>query len=258
MNIASCRIVGAMTLPHAKGAFDRAGLIVASREPPVTYLQVRAYVGSDEIEGKPLDREDFDALVQSEQAIVLEPPLDLMTGAALYVLRPSFDGRGAALQEVRASGVLLRDKLELQDGSWACLVREPGAGAFRDRWAAEASAQALSWAKDGHWERAKNAASRAFVLERDMSPERVAMLALAHDRCGSGVRAGGYLQMARRSRGDDFAQQIVDKRARLEQEIEEQAPRSGVRPRCSMQIHRMSAKGVQASLARMRGRKRVA
>jgi tetratricopeptide (TPR) repeat protein len=73
MKIAECRVVGAMVAPRGNAAFDRANVVVESTVAPGAYLQVRAYLGAHEIEGKPLTQEDWKALVRSAQAIALEP-----------------------------------------------------------------------------------------------------------------------------------------------------------------------------------------
>ncbi len=138
--------------------------------------------------------------------------MDAASGVAFWVLRSRFEGREAAIETLRTSGELLHDVLRLADGTFGFLVREPAANRLRDEWAAEASTKALEWAGAHHWDRAREAATRAFVLERAMSPERIAMLALAHARCGNETRAHGYVEMAKRSRGSDFAAQVAEKR----------------------------------------------
>jgi hypothetical protein len=252
MKTAESKIVGAMVAPRGKAPFDRAPVVVASQIDQDALLQVRAYVGSDDIEGKSLDRDEWATLLRSEQAIAIEP-VQAASGATLWVLRPGFEGREAALEGLRTCGGLLQDKLSLADGSFGCLVseRDPAVNALRDRWAEEAFATALSWAKSNHWERACVAAARAFAVERAMSPERIALLALAHERCGNATRASGYVEMAKRSRGADFATQVMEKRAELERMTEAGMPQSGQRPACYEAIHAENAKSLKA------GRKQI-
>lgn len=252
MKTAESKIVGAMVAPRAKAPFDRAPVVVRSSIDQDALLQVRAYVGSDEIEGKALDRDEWATLLRSEQAIEFEA-VQAAPGATFWVLRPGFEGREAALEGLRTCGGLLQDKLSLADGSFGCLVseRDPAVNGLRDRWADEAFTTALSWAKSSHWERACVAATRAYVVERAMSPERVAMLALAHERCGNHTRASGYVEMAKRSRGADFATQVLEKRAELERVTEAGMPQSGQRPACYAAIHAGSAKSLKA------GRKQI-
>lgn len=252
MKIAESKIVGAMVAPRGKAPFDRAPVVVKSSIDQDALLQVRAYVGADEIEGKSLDRDEWATLLKSEQAIEFEA-VQAAPGATFWVLRPGFEGREAALEGLRTCGGLLQDKLSLADGSFGCLVseRDPAVNALRDRWAEEAFATALSWAKNNHWDRACVAATRSFVVERAMSPERIALLALAHERCGNTTRATGYVEMAKRSRGADFATQVLEKRAELERAVEKSVPQSGVRPTFSAAMHAASAKGLHAGRGRL-------
>jgi hypothetical protein len=268
MKVAEHRIVGAMVAPQGKAAFDRGTVVIASRDEvshdgaangpnppapaePTRYFQVRAYLGTDDVEGKPLEADDWRALVRAEQGIAL-PPVDAASGAAFWILRSVFDGRDAAVAELRTSQALLHDVVRLLDGSYGCLVLEPAAIMLRDRWTEAAYAEALSCATRGRWEEARVAASRAFVIERSMNPERIAMLALAHERCGNTVGAEGYVEMARRSRGDAFAQRVLDRRAELEQLVEEQAPRSRPRLANAAAIYASNDNAMRAGLRRLR------
>jgi hypothetical protein len=253
MKIAECRIAGAMTAPRGKAAFDRANVVVESTTTPGTYLQVRAYVGADEIEGKLLAREDWTALVRSAQAIEVAP-VDAVSGASFWVLRPGFDGRDAAVEELRTSGALLHDVSRLPDGSFGCLVSEhdTAANKLRGDWTEKAAAEALSWARSGRWERARDAAAQAFVLERTMTPDRIAMLSLAHERCGNVTGAAGYVEMAKRSRGADFAARVVERRADLARQMEDAAPVSEVRPRFEQAIQRANGSAMSAGRGRLK------
>ena len=248
------QVAGAMTLPQGKAAFDRASLVLETLAAPAQYLQVTAYLEDGGVDGKRLSGEEYQALQRSGQAIAFSERFAAGAGLALWVLRPSFPGREAALQELRASEVLLRDYLALADGSFGCLVRErPAALALRDRWAQEAHEQARRWAIGASWERAREAASRAFVLERAMSPERLAMLMLVCARQGQQVRADGYLRMARQSRSQEFAAQIEDHLRELEASLAVTVPASRLPARAEMQ--RANQRHVSSGLGRI-GRQR--
>lgn len=259
MKTTESKIIGAMAAPKGKAPFDRASVVVASKSDPNAILQVRAYLGEDEIEGKPLDPDEWASLLKSEQAIAIDP-MDAVLGATLWVLRPTFEGRDAALEALRTSGGLLCATFRLTDGSFSCLVseRDPAMSALRDHWAQEAFEKALAWAKSNHWERACVAAARAFVVERAMSPERIALLALTHERCGNATRANGYVEMAKRSRGDDFATQVLEKRVELERVTEESAPRLGEHSRFFKAMQKGNAEGLHAGRKQIQARTKAA
>lgn len=216
MVLSDARIAGAMTLLGGKAAFDRAPLIVESRAALGTFLRVRAYVGSSVV-GDPLEAEELEALVLAEHAIRLAEPWEPVSGAACWVFRPHFEARNARIAELSSSGFLVGNPILLADGAIACLVREPNL--LRDRWASEASADAAAALRDGHAGRACNAAKLAFVLDQTMSPEQVAMLALAHERSGNPVRAQGYMAVAKNTHGEDFAARVAAGRAVLERAL---------------------------------------
>ncbi len=218
--MADYEIVGAMVAPHGKAAFDAAPVVARRRGEPGTYLQVRAYVEPDGVKGNTLDEDDWKGLLRSGQAIAV-PPAVLVSGVVFWVLRPVFESRDGAISELRMRGALRHDVERLPDGSFGCLVCQPEVVGLRDQWAEAATVEALSWARTGRWEHARTTASRAFVLESAMSPARVAMLSLAHERCGNAVGAQGYVQMAQNSFGDAFAQRVLDWRADLERQLEE-------------------------------------
>lgn len=247
-------IIGAMAPPRGKGPFDRANVVVSADVGRGPFINVRAYIGADELEGKTLTREEWDALLRSDQAIEVEP-VPLKTGAALWVLRPSFTGRDAALEELRVSGVLFHDKIAWSDGSFLCLINEPEANHFRDAWSHRATSDARSLARSGLWERALETASLAFSLERGMHPERLALLSLLFEKSGNPTRAEGYVAMAERSRGKDFALQVQEQREALRAElieVPEAQPESAVRPRFASAIAKASARSIKAGLRRMK------
>lgn len=254
MKLDDAQIVGALTLLHGKAPFDRANIVVASRHDPEKLLQVTTYLEEGALDGKILSMDDLRGLVRAEQAILLDPALPVRLGSALWLLRETFDEREAALEELKTSGVLLLDYVRVNDGSWGCLVREPEANKLRDGWASRASGRAFTLARRGNWQGALRAASRAFVLERAMTSDSIAMLALCHDRCGNTVRAKGYVDMARSSRGDAFADAVRKRYEELVSELVESPPESGPRPRFRDAMERESAKLIKSSLSRIKNR----
>lgn len=245
MKIDKCKIVGAMAAPRGNAPFDRANLVIQSNLEPYELAQVRAYIGTDEVDVIFLHADEWKTLLNTEQAIEL-PPTDLVSGAAFWVLRSSFSGRDAALEELQTSGVLVHSPVRLGDASFGLIVSEHGPEALRlrDQWARDAFAEAQKWAADGHWERARTSATRAFVTERAMNSETVAMLALTYEKCGNATRAAGYLKMAERTHGADFAAQIREKRADIEKELQTAPSNSEIRPKFARDIHKNNAIGL--------------
>jgi hypothetical protein len=212
-------------------------------------------VGTDEVDAIALHADEWIALIKSEQAIELAP-VRLVSGAAFWLLRSGFSGRDAALEELQTSGALVHAPVRLMDGSFGCIVGERGPEALRlrDQWGLAAFAEAQKWAADGRWERARTSATQAFVTERAMNPETVAMLAITHDKCGNAIRAAGYLKMAERTHGADFAAQIHEKRADIERQLQAAPPISETRPKFARDIHAKNAMGLANGRERVKGK----
>ncbi len=215
-------IIGAMTPPRSKAPFNRANLVVRGRDGEI--LQVRAYTSEASVEGPAVDEQDWNALIATEQALAL-PESTLVSGAALWVLRPRFPRRERALHDLRASGVLLHEHIDSGD-AWLCLVNESkdAASTLRDRWHSEAIAAAKALARSRQWPRAQDEAEIAHTVARGLDPDTLALLILTYEQCGRDVRARGTLTMAGRSRGADFATQISERLGLLRHDLSEPAP----------------------------------
>jgi hypothetical protein len=200
-------LVAAVTLPRSKAAFNRAHLIV--RAPDGTLVQARAY-GSDKAMGPGLTDEEVRELVAAEQVLQLPLGIPLESGAALWVLRHRFPRRDRALHELEVSGLLTHPPLDGPDDAWLCVVNEAAedAARLRDRWRDEAQASAESHARHGDWPRAEHDAQVAHAVSRGLDAEILALLSLAHERCGRDVRARALSIVARRSRGEEFEAQV--------------------------------------------------
>ena len=201
-------ILGAATLLHGHAPFDRAPLVLSIDADHV--LEVSAYLDDGEIVGKTYSRNEFAAMVSSECAVLLPTGIKATKGAALWVLRDNFTGRLDTIEELIASGVMLRS-VRVSDSSIGCLVREDAdALAMRDRWARSADVEAYDFARQQRWEDAFRAVQRALALERYIIPQRIAMAILVCERLGRHERASGYRTMAMRSVDETFVK-VIDR-----------------------------------------------
>lgn len=201
------RIIGAVAQPRSKAAFSRGALIVASED---AIARVQRYDHAGDVHGPALSVEEVRGLIESGHAIEVPGRLPLTAGGALWVLRRGFPRRDAALADVNASGCLMHDIMAGPDGAWLCLVDETGAAAsaLRDRWQGEAMAAARAHGREGRWSQAEAEAEAAFTVARALDPTVMAMLSLAHEKTGREQRARGLFEMARRSRGDAFVDEM--------------------------------------------------
>ncbi len=200
--------------------FDSTGLIVRDRETPEIIARVTRYGDQNEAIGEPLTKDEWQALCVGGHAHELRQPLPLRTGARMWLLSGSFEGRSVALGELRAAGVLLDDLVyDQRSDTYMVLVRELEANPLRDAWAEAAHKLAAEQARLGCWPRALSLAEQAWVLGRGAIPKHWALLALCYERVGRQKRADGMLQVARRSHGEQMARDMAECHRRFAEEL---------------------------------------
>lgn len=212
--VEDARIIGAMAQPRSKSVFSRAALLVSNDDGVV--LHAHDYGQAGIVSGPRLTLDEVRVLVATGQAIDLPRREILAVGAVLWILRPGFPRREAALADLSASGFLIHGLRPRLDGSWYALVDERLAGALRDRWRDEALSAAQEHGHYARWQQAEAEAEAAFTLATNLEPAVLAMLSVAYERTGRAQRSQGLFTMARRSRGDDFAAQMSEAYAELE------------------------------------------
>jgi hypothetical protein len=209
-------IIGAMTPKRSRSPFNRGHLVV--RAPDGRLVRAQTFTADDHTHGPQLSDEDWRELLDSEQTLA-HPDAALSPGAALWALRAPFHRRDRALQALRSRGVLLCP-YTLDGDAWLCLVDEsrPAAAELRDHWQREATDQALKHARADEWPRALEEAELAHAVGRSLDPESLALLHLVYERLGRETAAAGLVVMARRSRGEPFAAQLLEHLSRLRAE----------------------------------------
>lgn len=232
--IDSCHIVGAMFSLNGASCFDEADVVVCAE---AGLLRVRTYLQT-EVEGEAYTEQQWADFVADDQGTNL--PLDglrLGVGAVLWVLRPSFESRDAAVRELETSGALIypvtRAPPQPHSGlaTLLCVVSRPAARPLLAEWGQQAYLDAMTHARAGCWPAALACAEQAFVLEPALDEARLALLTLAFSRNGRRTRADGYLAMAERSRGEAFRSRVQSHVEALEREIDGSEPCAPVTPR---------------------------
>jgi hypothetical protein len=202
------RIVGALASWKGRAAFHRAPLVLVSTSDPDRYLRINRYIDG-RVEGEALRREDWDALMRSDEAMPLLPERSAARDVWLWLFRKRFAlDRVSRVEELRQQQSLLAEPQWGGEDSVACLVAETGLGGLRDAWASQASRLGEEALHGKDAQRTLDAAETAFDLERLMSPRRVALLSVAYRLGGRESRAAGYVSMAERSMGAAFAKEV--------------------------------------------------
>ena len=207
-------VVGGTRPYEGRAPFARAAVVLSRTDAPERFLIVKKYhSATKQAEGTALTAEEWQALQDTGQALSLDEPISpARTGGVLWIMRENFGaGREKMIQELRRGGVLFGAPSTGPDNTVACYVDEPEATAYRVSWGKDAFDRAWRLIRDERLEPALERAELAFVLDSGMSAERVALLSCICDRLGRKTRSEGYIEMARRSRGDEFSRLVSDK-----------------------------------------------
>jgi hypothetical protein len=216
--------IGGMRPLTGTAPFASASLVVREREASHRIARVSRYEGETHAVGEPLTPEEWQTLCVSEHAHAFAEPVPIRAGACMWLLRQSFDGRDAALAELRAAGVSLELMYDGRTNTKALVVHENEANPLRDGWAGRAYGLALEQARLERWSRALALAEQAYVLGRGPIPSHWALLTLCYERVGQAKRAEGLVQVARRSHGEAMGDDVVALRGALEAELAGAAP----------------------------------
>lgn len=206
--ITRAHVVAALVQPTSKAAFSRGQLIVTDGDG--LFVRAQTYDHEAHVQGPALTAEDVHGLIETTHAIALPGSHPLAAGATLWMLRRGLPRRDAALKDINVAGILIHPMQPGPDGSWLCVIdeRRPEAAALRDRWRDEATQAAKVHAREGRWLAAENDAEVAYTFARSLDPDTLALLSLTHEKTGRDQRASGLFDMALRSRGEAFVEQM--------------------------------------------------
>jgi hypothetical protein len=224
IDLQAVEIIGGMRPVDGTSPFASASLVVREREAPHRIARVSRYEGEQHAVGEPLNPEEWQALCSGDHAHAFAETVPIPMGACMWLLRESFNGRDAALAELRAAGVILHAMYDGRTDTKVLVVRENDANGLRDGWAEQAYTRAMEQGRLGRWERALTNAEHAYVLGRGPIARHWALLALCYERVGRPKRAEGMLQVARRSHGAAMADDVAALRRALEAELSTPAP----------------------------------
>lgn len=219
MDLSTVEIIGGMRPLDGAAPFASASLIVRERGAPDVIGRISRYEEEGRAIVEPLTREEWRTLCAAEHAHELAEPVPVQMGARMWLLRQSFHGREVALAELRAEGVILDLRHDARTDTHVLVVRENDANRLRDGWARQAFERAEEQARVGRWERALVHAEQAYVVGRGPVAPHWALLALCYERVGRGKRAEGMIQVARRSHGAAFADDVVALRKTIEAQL---------------------------------------
>jgi hypothetical protein len=229
VELSKCQCIGAMLPPHGKSSFDEADLIVKTG---ANYVRLTSYLANAAC-GESLSEADWQLLLADGQALQYDfGQLALKTGAVLWAFRSTFEDRDSALLELCNRGVLLAPianvpaALPGASDVLALVVRSDAMG-LRERWREHALDLAERHAKLWRWAQALTACEQAFALASELDARILGLLTLSYEREKREKRAAGYLQMAERSKGQAFREEVEAHRDQWKSALPKMAPRKG-------------------------------
>jgi hypothetical protein len=216
LNITGGTIIGAVAPLRGNAPFHRAPIVIATAANEL--LRISRYSG-EFAEGEQLDKEEWQALIDSNEAIPL-PCMSASSNVWLWVLRRNFLlDRERLLAHLRNSSALQKT-IELEEGVLGHLVNEAMAAGLRDALANEAARQAEASLRARDAERAVSFAEAAFNLQRTITPRSVALLASGYRMLQRSERADGYLELTGRSLGGAFRSEVQNEISAIESTLE--------------------------------------
>lgn len=211
--VTECHAVGAMTAWAEKAPFSRAAVVLRCNAHPDVLLPVSRYGECEDDTtacGEVLHLEEWESLIRTREAMVLEPSTPAVVSGWLWVLRrglvvPDLNVAAAALE---GEGVVMRRWSGPDDGV-AWLVKESFRTAvLRETWADFATSAAMAAVGCRAFTGVLAAAQAAFLVGVLPTTTRLAWLVHAYRLLGRDRRAAGYLALAARTFDDEFAARV--------------------------------------------------
>jgi hypothetical protein len=185
------------TAPFARGA--------AVLSDPRGLLRISGSAGEE----TSVSPAEWAAYLAAGQAHRLSRPAPAAPTAALWVLRETFTGRQEFLRAIADAGALVHR--EPAGGSVVTVVREDRGGRVRDAIADDYFDAAASACASQEWGRALPLVDLAFCLGRALDAECTALRVLVLTQVGRVVAARGLCEVAERSRGADFGEEVFQR-----------------------------------------------
>jgi len=173
-------------------------------------LKVASYPSETEALGTTIDKEEWDILLGSQQALELPTTLPAIINGVLWLFRPSFGNtrREAILEELHQSGAQIGQAVPGQGDVIVCFVDQQRGNPLRGRWSTSAFVNAFQAAQNGHLGQAIRHANRSFVLDRGLVAHHLALLAVLYEKAGQRSDGESYADMARRTKGQELYEDI--------------------------------------------------
>jgi hypothetical protein len=177
-NLRDCRMVGSVCSLRSSAPFSRDAVVLTNEKHPDTHMIRGREYADGSVEGERMTEAEWRDLLECEEALAFSEPVEARPNAKCWLLHETFPEREQAAGQLRTcTGAILHE--EARDGVLIFVVDELRAADRLERWSREAFDRAWRLGQCGVWDRAVAYADLAWLTDRSLNLDRVALLALA-------------------------------------------------------------------------------
>lgn len=173
-----CRIIGGVCGLRLSAPFSRDAVVLTNEKHPDTCMILGRELADGTVSGEWMNHAEWRDLLACEEALAFAKPVAARPNAKCWLLREGFLEREQAAVQLRArAGAILHE--EAREGVLIFVVDESRAADVLEGWSRGAFDQAWRLGQRGEWDRAVTYAELAWLTDRALNLDRVALLALA-------------------------------------------------------------------------------
>lgn len=196
-----CSIIGSMCSLSSSSPFGRDAVVLANDEHPDVRMILGREQADGSVDGERMTDAEWRDLLGCEEALAFSMPIRAAPGAKCWLLRDAFPGREVAAEELRAqAGAVLHE--EARENVLIVVVDEQRAADLLERWSRDAFDHAWRLGQRYQWDHALTFADLAWLTDRSLHLDRVALLVLATEQARGASAAEDLIAFEVNSRPD--------------------------------------------------------
>jgi hypothetical protein len=170
-------MIGSVCGLRLSAPFSRRAVVLTNEDHPNAYMVLGRELPDGTVDGERMNDEDWRGLLECEEALAFAKPVAARPNAKCWLLREGYPERDQAAGQLRAwAGAILHE--EAREGALIFVVDESRAADVLELWSRDAFDQAWRLGQRGEWDRAVAYADLAWLTDRSLNLDRVALLAL--------------------------------------------------------------------------------
>lgn len=171
-------MIGGVCGLRLNAPFSRDAVVLTHEDHPDSYMILGRELADGTVSGEWMNHKEWRDLLACEEALAFAKPVAARPNAKCWLLREGFAERDQAAGQLRArAGAILHE--EAREGVLIFVVDESRAADVLEGWSRGAFDQAWQLGQRDEWDRAVTYAELAWLTDRSLNLDRVALLALA-------------------------------------------------------------------------------